>query len=105
MSPIDSADILQVKYFSGIHSILLCFQHKQVFVFNAENQDRCQKWQENNFSEKWVVDSAATLWVKNFVKIALSRSISEISGFVRLTQKFKIAGKSGRKTIFAKSHQ
>ena len=46
-----------------------------------------------------------TLWVKNFVKIALSRSVSEINSFLRLMQKFKMAAKNGRKTIFAKSRQ
>ena len=86
-------------------SISLRFQDKRVFVFNAEIQDGCQKWQENNFWEKSAVDSAATLWVKNFVEITLSRSISEISGFLHLTQKFKMAAKNGRKTIFAKSCQ
>ena len=46
-----------------------------------------------------------TLWVKNFVKITLSRSVSEINAFLRLTQKFKMAAKSGGKTIFPKSRQ
>ena len=72
------------------------------FVFNAEIQDGRQEWKENDFWEKSAVDSAATLWVKNFVEIALSRSISEISRFLSLTQKFKMAAKSGGKTIFAK---
>ena len=83
----------------------LCFRHKQVFVFNAEIQDGYQKWQENYFWEKSAVDSAATLRVKNFVEIALSCSISEISGFLRLMQKFKMAAKSGGKMIFVKSCQ
>ena len=69
-------------------SIWLCFQDKWVFVFNTEIQDGCQKSQENDFWEKSLVDSAATLWVKNFVG---NRSISEISKFLCLTQKFKIA--------------
>ena len=42
---------------------------------------------------------------KNFVQIALSDSISEINTFLCLTQKFKMAAKSGRKMIFAKSGQ
>ena len=54
------------------------------------------------FGEKSVVDSAATLWVKNFVEIALSHSVSEINRFLSLMQKFKMAAKSGGKTIFAK---
>ena len=74
-------------------------------MFNAEIQDGCQKWQENDFWEKSAVDCAGTLWVKNFVEIALSRSISEISRFLRLTHKFKMAAKSGGKTIFEKSRK
>ena len=40
--------------------------------------------------------------VKNLVKIALSHSLSKINGYLRLTQKFKMATKSGGKMIFAK---
>ena len=74
-------------------------------MFNAEIQDGRPKWQENDFWEKSAVDSAATLRVKNFVEITLFRSVSEISGFLRLTQKFKMAAKNGGKTMFAKSCQ
>ena len=49
-------------------------------MFYAEIKDGCQKWQDNDFWEKSAVDSSVTLWVKNFFEIALSRSISEISG-------------------------
>ena len=42
------------------------------------------------------------LRVKNFVKITLSHSVSEINRFLHLTQKFKMATKSIRKTIFGK---
>ena len=51
------------------------------------------------------VHSADNLRVKNLVEIAVSRSISEINRFLRFTQKFKMAAKSGRKTIFAKKRQ
>ena len=51
------------------------------FAFYAEIQNGHQKWQENDFGEKSPVDSADNLQVKNFVEIALSRSISEINGF------------------------
>ena len=50
-------------------------------------------------------ESEDTLWVKNFVVTALSRSISEINIFLCFTQKFKMAAKSGGKTISAKSCQ
>ena len=71
-------------------------------AFYAEIQNGHQKWLENDFWEKSKVDSADNLRVKNFVEIALSRSISKINGFLRFTQKFKMATKSGRKTIFVK---
>ena len=45
------------------------------------------------------------LRVKNFVKITLSHSVSEINRFLRLTQKFKMVVKSSGKTIFAKKRQ
>ena len=62
-------------------------------MFYAEIKDGYQKWQESDFWEKSAVDSAATLRVKNFFESTLSHSTSEISGFSRLTQKFKMAAK------------
>ena len=62
----------------------------------------CEKFEN---SEKPPVDSADTLGVKNFVEIAMSHSISEINGFLRFTQKFKMAAERVRKTIFTKSRQ
>ena len=80
-------------------SILLHFRNKRVFAFNAEIQDGCQKWRENDFCEKSPVDFADTLQVKTFVEIALPRSVSEINAFLHLTQKFKMAAKNGGKMI------
>ena len=60
------------------------------FAFYAEIQNGHQKWQESPR-------------VKNFVEIALSCSISEINGFLRFTQKFKMGAKSVGKTICEKS--
>ena len=57
---------------------------------------------ETKFFENWVFHSAYTLRVENFVEIALSRSISEINTFLRLTQKFKMAAKIGGKTFLQK---
>ena len=82
----------------GNHSISLCFRDKQVFAFNVEIQDGCQKWWENDFCKKSPVDSADTLCFKNFVEITLSRSVSGISGFLPLTQKFKM----GSSNLFIK---
>ena len=56
-----------------------------------------------DFCEKSPVDSADTLQIKNFVKIDLSHSISEINAFLRLRQKCKMAAKSDGKMIFGKS--
>ena len=74
-------------------------------MFYAEIQDGRQKWQENNFCKKSPVDSPDTLRVKNFVEIALSRSVSEINAFLHFIQKFKMAAKSGGKMIFEESCQ
>ena len=79
--------------------ISLCFRVKRVFALNAGIQDGHQKWRENDFCEKPPVDSADTLQVKNFVEIALSRSVSEMNAFLRFTQKFKMAKKSGGKIV------
>ena len=46
------------------------------------------------FLGKIASSPADTLWVKNFVKIARSRSISEINRFLRLMQKFKMTPKN-----------
>ena len=59
------------------------------FAFYAEIQNGHQKLQEND------------LWEKSPVETALSHSISKINGF---TQEFKMAAKSGGKTIFAKNY-
>ena len=72
-------------------------------AFYAEIQNGRQKWRDNDFWEKSPVDSADTLWVKIFVEIALSCSVSEITSFLCFMQKFKMATKSGGKTIFGKS--
>ena len=50
--------------------------------------------------EKWPVDSADTLKVKNFIEIALSCTISEINVFLHFTQKFKMAAKNSRNRFF-----
>ena len=55
--------------------------------------------------KKTPVDSADTLRIKNFVEIALPRSVSEINMFLCFTKKFKMAAESDRKMIFVKSHQ
>ena len=107
-SPVDSADTLWVKHFVKIqklprnHFISLHFRDKRIFVFDTKIQDGRQKWRENVFFFVFFytlmpVDSADTLWVKHFVKIALSLSVSEINTFCILRRNSrwppKVAGK------------
>ena len=80
-TPVDSADTLRIKNYVEIALSRSIIEINAFFVFNTEIQDGRQKWRENNFGEKLPVDSADTLWVKKFVKIALSHSISEINAF------------------------
>ena len=51
------------------------------------------------------VDSADTVRVKHFVKIALSRSMSKINTFLHFTQKFKMATKSDKKMFLRLRHK
>ena len=51
------------------------FRDECAFALYAEIQDGCQKWQESDFCKE------VTSGTKNFVEIALSRTVSEISVF------------------------
>ena len=68
------------------------------FFFFTEIQDGHQKWQENDFWGNLPVESADTLWVKNFIEIALPHTVSEINVFCIYRRNLrwlpKIAGKS-----------
>ena len=90
-SPLDSADILQLKNFTKI-AISHRFQDKCTFAFYAEVQDGRQN---GNFGEKLPVDSTDILCVKNFVETAISRTVSEINVHLRFMQKFKMAINNG----------
>ena len=79
----------------------LVSQDKCVFAFYAEIQDDHQKWRQSDF----VKCRQYTLRVKNFIKIAISQTVSKINEFLRFTQKFKMAAKNGGKVIFVKSRQ
>ena len=68
--------------------------------FIAQIQDGHQKWQENDVGGKSLLGSADTLWVKNFMKITVARSVSEIVRILCCTQKFKMTTRSGGITIF-----
>ena len=84
-------------------SISLCFPDKQVFAFNAEIQDGCQKWRENDFCKKWPVNSTDTLRVKNFIEITLSRSVSEINVFFALNTEIQDGHQKWREKQFCKN--
>ena len=64
-----------------------------------------KKRQESDFCKMSPVHSADTLWVQNFVEIALSHTISGMNVLLRFTQKFKMAAKSGEKRVLRKSRQ
>ena len=87
------------------------FREKHVFVSNTEIQVMqkfkmgAKSGRENDFCEKSPVESADIMRIRNFIEIALSRSVSEINGFLRYMQNFRMAAKSGGKTIFVKSRQ
>ena len=79
---------------------------------------RNSRWPpKSDIFEKWPVDTADTLRVKTLVKIALSRTVSEINvflhfmkkfkmaAFLHFMQKFKMAAKNGGTPIIRKRHQ
>ena len=82
--------------------ILNCFRDKHIFAFYPEIQDGHQKWRENDFWPTVADDSANTLWVKNFIGIALPRTVSKIHTLLHFTQNFKMASENGGKTICGK---
>ena len=77
-SPIDSA-------FCRNRSIWSRYRDKWVFVFYVEIQDGYQNWRKNDFWDNSPVVSAETPWVKKFVEIAVSRTVSEINAFLYFT--------------------
>ena len=52
-----------------------------VFALYAEIQDGRQKWQENDSWEKWLLDSANTLLVKNFIKTKMATKNGQENDF------------------------
>ena len=76
---------------------------KTIFGENRQQslQILCRSKLRQNW-EKSPVDSADTVRGKNSVKITISRTVLEINVFLHFTQKFKMAAKNGRKTIFGK---
>ena len=76
------------------------FQNK--CVLNSTIQDGCQKWRENDFWQNLEMSFHIPYRPKISIKIALSHTISEITVFLYLMQKLKIATKNGGKMIYGK---
>ena len=74
-------------------------------MFYAKIQDGCQKWRKNDFLGKSLVDCIHPTDQKFPQNRSISHRYLEINGFLRFTQKFKMAAKSGRKTILEKTYQ
>ena len=55
--------------------------------------------------KKTIFEKKNILGVKNFVDIALSRTVSKIDAFLLFMQKFKMAAKHGGTTNFEKGRQ
>ena len=77
----------------------LCFRDKCIFAFYPEIKFGHQKWWANNSVENSPVDSAYTPWVKIFMEITLAHYVSEINALLCFMQTFKMAAKSGGKTM------
>ena len=71
-------------------------------MFYAEIQDGRQIWRENDFWEKSPVDSTVTLGVKNFNKIALSCTVTEINAFCVLHRNSRYLQKWRKKRFLGK---
>ena len=79
--PVASPNSLGAKNFGEIALSCTVSEIVQIFLhfcLYADIQDGCHIWRENNFWEKLPIDSADTPWVKNFVEIALSCTVSVI---------------------------
>ena len=76
--PVHSAGTLPVKNLVEIALSRTTDPDKFFFAFYLDNLDGRQNWRERDFGGKLPVHSAENLWVKNFVEIALSCTISEI---------------------------
>ena len=83
-------------------SITLRFQDKWIFAFYAEIQDGRQKWREKVLLQK-VASRLCRYPVGQKFRRNLSILLSETLFLV--LRKFKMAAKSGGKTIFGKSRQ
>ena len=98
--PVDYADTLRVKHFVEIAVCHYISEVNAFLRFTPKFKMAAKSVGQTIFGKKLAVDSADTLGVKKFVKITVSRSVSEVNMFLRFTQKFKMAAKRGRKAVF-----
>ena len=81
-SPVDTAESLRVKNFVEFALSRSVSEINAFLPFTQKFKMADKSGGKMIFCEKSPVDSASTLWDKNFVKITLSRSISEINAFL-----------------------
>ena len=84
MSPVQSADTLQIKNFVEI-ALNRTISKINVFCVLRRNSRWPPKVAGKQFWGKSAVDSAYTLWIENFVEFALSSTVSKISFFAFYT--------------------
>ena len=98
--PVDSAVNLQFKIFIEIALSCSVSEINTFLCLTQKFKMVAKRGEKIFFCEIMPVDSAVNLQFKIFIEIALSCSVSEINTFLHLRQKFKMAAKSGGKTIF-----
>ena len=83
----------QMTNFAEITLFHTVFKKKMFLHFMQKFKMAAKNSGKNDFWEKLPVDFGDTLRGQNFAEIDLSRTVSEINSFLRLHQKFKMAGK------------
>ena len=92
-------DLLIVEIALSCTKIIIFLHFMQKFNMAAK------KWRENDFWQNIADDSVYILRVKNFIEMAVSRTVAKIIVFLHFTQKFNMAVKNGGKSIFDKKVQ
>ena len=83
-------------------SISYGFRDIDTFSFSAKIQDGRQKVAKIEIFPHWTGDSCTTMWVKNFLEIALSLTVFEILTLFHFPRKSKMAAKSAENCKFNK---
>ena len=103
--PVDSADTLRVINFVEIVLSRTTIKINAFLRFTQKFKMATKNGGKIIFGKSRQETLQNIQWIKNFIEITLSRTVSKINVFLPFTQKFKMATKNGRKTIFGKSHQ